>query len=73
MRPNDSHLTAITTFRADPNGSPEENLIDALDVIDLHHGTLSSNPRYDCIEVFGVALSQAIRRALAEYGFTMSG
>jgi hypothetical protein len=68
-RPNDTHLSGITTFRIDPKNSPEDNLIQEMDVIDLHHGPLSTDRPYMQIEVFGTKITDAIRHAFAEYGF----
>jgi hypothetical protein len=68
-RHSPNHLTGITTFCVEPEDSPEDNLIDELDTIDLHHGLHSSNPPYSKIEVIGVTLSERIKSALAQYGF----
>jgi hypothetical protein len=68
-RPNENHLTGITTFRIDPKDSPEQNLLDELSTIDLHHGPLSADPPYMQIQVVGTGLTDAVRQALADYGF----
>lgn len=68
-RPQETHLTGITTFRIEADATPAENLISELSVIDLHHGAYSADPPYTAIEVFGTTLTDEIRLALAEYGF----
>ena len=63
------HLTGITTFNISINESPEENLLNELDVIDLHYGIYSHDPPYTRIQVIGTALSEKIKHAFFEYGF----
>ena len=60
----------ITTFRG--GSTPEASLIDALSMIDLHHGPYSADPPYAELEIYGVAATPAIRSALAEIGFEVS-
>lgn len=50
-RPNESHLTGITTFNDVEFSSPEELLIGELASIDLHHGAYSADPPYTVIDV----------------------
>jgi len=68
-RPNESHLTGITTFDDMESSSPEELLIAELDVIDLHHGPYSADPPYSVLEVLGTQLTDSVEHALAAYGF----
>jgi hypothetical protein len=68
-RPNESHLTGITTFNDIESSSPEELLIEELDSIDLHHGTYSAKPPYAVLEVLGTRLTDSAKHALAAYGF----
>jgi hypothetical protein len=68
-RPNENHLTGITTFRINSKDSAESNLLDQLSAIDLHHGPLSADPPYMQIQVLGTALTDEVRQALAHYGF----
>ena len=67
-RPERSHLDGITTFRVSSD-SPEENLLGELATIDLHHGSYSSDPPYNTLEVIGAAVSEKIKLAMGEYGF----
>jgi len=70
-RPDEDHLTGITTFN-DPNSlSPEELLLSHLDTIELHHGSHSADPPYTVIEVFGTQLTANAKNVLSEYGFTV--
>ncbi len=68
--PEPNHLKGITIFKSPEDASPERSLIGQLDTIDLHHGVYSSDPPYNVLEVVGVALTEAIRSALAQMGFT---
>jgi hypothetical protein len=71
QRPAKNHLTGITTFKPGPNLSAQEELLNQLGTIDLHHGEYSANPPYTVIEVIGCTPSDKIRAALAELGFTV--
>jgi hypothetical protein len=68
-RPNESHLTGITTFHNIDALSPGDMLQRQLDTIELHHGPYSANPAYSVIEVLGTQLTAAAKNGLAEYGF----
>jgi hypothetical protein len=68
-RPGDNHLTGITTFRIDSKDSPEQNFLNNLSTIDLHHGPLSADSPYMQIQVLGTTLTDAVREALADYQF----
>ncbi len=67
--PQHDHLTGITTFDFCADASREDNLIDELETIDLHHGSYSTDPPYTQIEGFGTPLSDKIKARLADYGF----
>jgi hypothetical protein len=72
-RPESSHLTGITTYNGQKKGgidaSPEENVLNQLSSIDLHHGPYSTKRPYVQLEVIGTPLSDKLKIALAEYGF----
>jgi len=68
-RPDENHLTGITTFNDLNSLSQEEMLLGHLDTIELHHGSLSANPPYTVIEVFGMQLTAKAKNVLSEYGF----
>jgi hypothetical protein len=68
-RPHESHLTCITTFDDWNPVSPEDLLIGELHMIDLHHGSYSTDTPYTILEVFGAPLSERIKVELSEYGF----
>ncbi|HTS12932.1 MAG TPA: hypothetical protein VMH00_12500 [Candidatus Limnocylindrales bacterium] len=68
-RPDENHLTGITTFDDMEASSPEELLIAKLDSIDLHHGAHSADPPYAVLEVLGTRLTDRAKHALAAYGF----
>jgi hypothetical protein len=68
-RPAPTHLAGITTYGYSADASSEENLLNELSTIDLHHGPYSANPPYSTIEVFGTPLSDKISVALTDYGF----
>ncbi len=48
-----------------------EVFTDLLDTIDLHHGSLSQDPPYDRIEVYGARPNQAVMTALEAIGFAV--
>jgi hypothetical protein len=68
-RPDDDHLTGITTFDDLKSSSPEDMLIAELYMIDLHHGSQSADPPYIDIEVIGTPLTSKAKDKLSEYGF----
>lgn len=67
--PTRNQLDGVTTFKASETDSPEEMLIENLDVIDLHHGFHSADPPYTVLEVIGAAFTARIEVALAGFGF----
>lgn len=68
--PNCAHLDGVTTFKIDVSHSAEDNLINELDTIDLHHGIYSANPVSTILEVIGIQPSQRIKDELSQYGFS---
>lgn len=68
-RPQESHVTGITTFKDMESSSPEELLIGKLDSIDLHHGVNSTDPPYCVLEVVGTRLTNVAKDALVAFGF----
>ena len=68
--PAPNHLTEITGLTFDPSLSAKEQLLAELDTIDLHHGPSSTKRPYTELEVIGCPLSDRIRTALSELGFT---
>ena len=68
-RPQQNHLTGITTFDDFESSSPEDILLGEFDTIDLHHGAYSANPPYTIIEVVGTPLTARVKNELSEYGF----
>jgi nitroreductase len=69
-RTHENHLTGITTFKDWDSSTPEDLFISELDMVDLHHGSNSSDLPYTILQVVGTALSERIRAALSTYGFT---
>jgi hypothetical protein len=68
-RPDEDHLTGLTTFDDLNSLSPEELLLGKLDTIELHHGCHSEDPPYTIIEVFGAQVTANAKNVLSEYGF----
>ena len=68
-RAAESHLTGITSFVDSESSTPEELLLNEIDMIDLHHGIHSADPPYTALEVIGVDLTPRIKDELATYGF----
>ena len=69
QRPGVNHLQGITTFH-DCGGSPEEELMEVIDTIDLHHGVYSANPPFSEVEVIGAGLSPAVEQAFRRLGLS---
>ena len=67
---NHTHLDGVTLFTVVAGDLPEEWCANVLRDIDLHHGQHSHNPPYSAVEVFGVKLTDRLRNAFAEFGFT---
>lgn len=67
--PDLGHLDGMSGITPCVGASPEEELLDNLDTIDLHHGPYSSSSPYEELEVIGVRLTSAIEAALAALGF----
>jgi hypothetical protein len=68
--PQVSHLEGITIFTSPEGASPERSLIGQIDTIDLHHGIYSADPPYSVLDIIGVAITEEIRSALEQNGFT---
>jgi len=68
-RPRESHLTGITTFKAQDSSPAEDLRLNEMETIDLHHGPYSADPPYTVLEVIGTPLSDRIKAQLSEYGF----
>jgi hypothetical protein len=68
-RPDEDHLTGITTFNDVASLSSEDSLLSRLDTIELHHGVYSAEPPYTVLEVFGTKLTDNAKTVLSEYGF----
>src|SRR5271168_285384 len=68
-RVRETHLTGITTFKADSSSTPEELVTGLLETIDLHHGQYSSKPPYSKIRVIGANMTPIIEEAFSEFGF----
>jgi hypothetical protein len=70
-RKGESHLEGVTSFSGMPKASSEDLLINEMDMIDLHHGRLSSEVPYSVLEVLGTPLTPRIETALREFEFVM--
>jgi hypothetical protein len=68
-RPDEDHLTGVTTFNDAASRSAEDSLLSQLDTIELHHGAYSADPPYTVLEVFGTELTENAKGVLSEYGF----
>src|SRR5205085_4396931 len=69
-RPGQSSLTGITIFKSSAV-TAEEILLNELGTIDLHHGEHSASPPYSVLEVIGCGVSEDIRQALEQVGFSV--
>lgn len=69
VAPNRSHLEGVTAFKINADDSPEDNLVNELDAIDLHHGIHSANPPYTVLEAVGVQINKRLETELSKFGF----
>lgn len=60
----------LTTFRVDPDATPEDWFADVLDTVAGRHDRYSHAPGYSAVEVFGVAPTRRLRSILASYRLT---
>jgi hypothetical protein len=60
--------SGVTSFEDDANQSAEELCADIVGVVDEHHGEFSSDPPWSEIDVFGVALTPALRTVFEGIG-----
>ena len=67
-RPHASNLGGVTTFISQAS-SPEDILVDELDMVDLHHGSYSADPPYTVLEVVGASATESVRAEMGQYGF----
>lgn len=68
-QPDLDHLDGVTTFKIEINDSLEDNLIQELDTIDLHHGVHSSDQPYTILEIVGTQPTERIKGELSRHGF----
>jgi hypothetical protein len=61
----------LTTFRINPNGTPEDWFADVLGVVAGHHDRYSHVPGYSAVEAFGVSATPRLRALLASYRLTL--
>jgi len=61
----------LTTFRVDPDGTPEDWFVDVLDDVAGHHDRYSHAPGYSAVEVIGVAATPRLLALLASYRLTL--
>lgn len=60
----------ITSFRVDPDESPEDWLVSQLDAIDMHFDDQSCDPSYTLLNIIGVPWSERIQQELSRFGLT---
>jgi hypothetical protein len=65
-----NHLTGITGFAHDERAAAEDRLLGQLSMIDLHHGPYSTDTPYTVLAVIGAQLTEPVRAALSELGFS---
>jgi hypothetical protein len=61
----------LTTFRINPNGTPEDWFEGVLGDVAGHHDRYSHMPGYSTIEAFGVSATPRLRALLALYRLTL--
>jgi hypothetical protein len=60
----------LTLFDSTTPNNGEANCIAQLDTVDLHHGEWSSGMPIQTLHVIGVAITDALRKALNDYKLT---
>lgn len=68
--PQPNHLVGLTGFSVDASATAEDQFLDELDIIDLHHGPYSSATSYTELEVIGCRLTAPVHEALTQLGFS---
>jgi hypothetical protein len=68
--PSPNHLTGITGFAHEERAAAEDRLLGQLSMIDLHHGPYSTDTPYTVLTVIGAQLTEPVRAALSELGFS---
>ena len=68
--PSPNHLTGITGFAHEEGVAAEDRLLAELSTIDIHHGPYSTNTPYSVLTVIGAQLTEPVRAALSELGFS---
>jgi hypothetical protein len=68
--PSPNHLTGITGFTHEEGAAAEDRLLAQLSTIDLHHGPYSTKTPYAVLTVIGATLTESVRAALSELGFS---
>lgn len=58
----------VTKFQNSDHQSPEEMLINQLDVVDLHHGQLSQCPSWSILEIYGALPNIHVEKELNRFG-----
>lgn len=63
--------SGATSFPCDDNDTPEQQLLDIISDVDLHHGQYSHKPPWSVIEVIGANLSDQVEKEFKEtFGIT---
>jgi hypothetical protein len=68
--PSPNHLTRITGFAHEERAAAKDGLLAQLSTIDLHHGPYSTKTPYAVLTVIGAQLTEPVRAALSELGFS---
>src|SRR5437016_8838553 len=66
--PQKSIEQGVTMFKVGPNDTAEQMVISVLGPVDMHHGEYSHTPPWDTLEIYGVAPTSSLRKALAGFG-----
>ena len=59
----------LTVFDINDTTAAEKNCLNILDMVDLHHGELSSGSKIGALRVVGTKLTDKLREELQTYGF----
>ena len=70
-RAADTHPAGITSFKDVAEASPEKLAVSMLNDVELHHGSNSTNPRCNILQIVGAPMTRALDDALNRLDFLL--
>jgi hypothetical protein len=69
QNPENDSVNGVTTFKVDPEASPEDWCAGVLGAVIEHHGEYSHDPPVSSLEIIGAQSADSLVATFAEYGF----